>query len=224
MAPASDRLGFFNHWQGGFKFKNNDMIIIYILYAFSVLLLVYIGWSIYRKRSFTLDQAIAALSIVISIVLTIGINNAPKNNLTLDSSGRLFEEISGVPPTDEAIQVDLCTIERVKPVFLSPDEAWFQIKYEVSPSHEHPVFIAIRPLSTRSTIDIREFEYNPAGRLPDGVPKGKQTFNEDILVGLLFYGEYSTVTTDLSFSIYDDTKATLCSSIVEFPYRWSTQY
>jgi hypothetical protein len=91
-----------------------------------------------------------------------------------------------------------------------------QVKYFIDPAMVQPCFIGAYIPSKAAMAD---FELRPAGRR-NGVPKGEQSFSEDINIELHYLGLNPYVSSGIEVVIYD-AAGPRCSKFIAWGRQWS---
>lgn len=120
------------------------------------------------------------------------------------------------PVTGLAQDSPKCTIEAVKAVLARPDRVQFAVKYNIPTGHPKPCFIGAYVPSKTS---MGPFGITPAGRSPEGVPKGHRDFSDDVLFEVAYSGTQSYSASTMDVVIYDRDE-TLCTLRVNWVQLW----
>lgn len=108
-------------------------------------------------------------------------------------------------------------VQGIKRIVTTPTRVRFQVQYYISPKYPKPCFIgAYVPNKARAN---RNFGYRPAGRLPNGVPKGQKHFTDNIWVELEYRGSTAYTSRSLEVVIYDQ-QGTKKKQIINWGQRW----
>jgi hypothetical protein len=124
-----------------------------------------------------------------------------------------------VPPTPTlpVPTKPVCRVQGIKRVLTSSNKVRFQVQYYIPPSYPQACFIGAYVPNKANWGAC--FPYVPAGRLPDGVPKGQHHFADDIVVEVEYVCSQSYTSSTIEVVIYDQDR-TLCSSMVKWGQTW----
>jgi hypothetical protein len=109
----------------------------------------------------------------------------------------------------------VCSVQGIKRTDTSQSKVIFQVQYYVLPSYPRACFIGARVPENPSA-----FGYVPAGRLPNGIPKGQHYFEDNIAVQISYMGSQAFTSTKLEVMIYDQDQKELCSSVLNWGQTW----
>ncbi len=109
---------------------------------------------------------------------------------------------------------DKFQIFNVRSTFKSPSKEKFLIRYFITPKYNKPCFIGARIVGTNN------WSYIPAGRIPNGVPKGQINFRDNISLELNYTGSAPFTSKKIEFFIYTKEN-TLRSTRVNWVKTWS---
>jgi hypothetical protein len=127
----------------------------------------------------------------------------------------------GLDPREEFTSTahgnNTCSVQGIKRIETRPDRVRFQVQYYLSPDYPKAAFISAY-VPNRENQSSR-FRYDPAGRQPDGVPKGQHYFSDNIVVGVEYTGSQSYTSSTIEVVIYDKDE-NLCSSILNWGQTW----
>jgi hypothetical protein len=124
-------------------------------------------------------------------------------------------KIEKATPTPTAYRFE---IQGIDPATVLTHLVRFKIKYYIDPDFPRPCFISIHiPDNTSPNYD---FSYSPAGRLPDGVPKGQNNFADDIEVTVVYNGASPYTSRTLEVIIYDEHHRHLKKRIFYWGQTW----
>jgi hypothetical protein len=124
-----------------------------------------------------------------------------------------------VPPTPTlpVPTKPVCSVQGIKQILTSSNKVRFQVQYYIPPSYPQACFIGAYVPNKANWGTC--FPYVPAGRLPDGVPKGQHHFADDIVVEVEYVCSQSYASSTIEVVIYDPDR-TLCSSIMKWGQTW----
>ena len=77
-------------------------------------------------------------------------------------------------------------IQGIKRIFTSPTKVICQVQYYIAPTYPKPCFIGAYVPDKANWAP--GFSYKPAGRLPNGVPKGQKHFTDNIFFEVHYSG------------------------------------
>jgi hypothetical protein len=110
-------------------------------------------------------------------------------------------------------------IQGIKRIYTSPTLVRFQVQYYISPNYPKACYIgAYVPNKANWRTG---FSYRPAGRLPNGVPKGQKHFTDNITVEVHYKGTGTYTSTTLEVSIYTADK-TLRLTPINWGQTWGS--
>jgi hypothetical protein len=110
-------------------------------------------------------------------------------------------------------------IQGIKRIFTSPTRVKFQVQYYISPTYPKPCFISAYIPNKAS--QSPKFAYNPAGRLPDGVPKGQKHFTDNVTFEVHYTGSGSYTSSTIEVVIYNQVK-NLKTQILNWGQTWGS--
>lgn len=111
-------------------------------------------------------------------------------------------------------------VQGIKRIFTSPTKVKFQVQYYISPTYPKPCFIsAYVPNKANQSPN---FAYNPAGRLPYGVPKGQKHFTDNVTFEVNYTGSASYTSTIIEVVIYDSDR-NLKTQIINWGQTWGNE-
>lgn len=138
-------------------------------------------------------------------------------SITVPASGSISKDIMltcGPPAPTSA-----CRVDDIYEVLKTSNQAIFQVQYYVDPLYPEPVFIGAEPFPGWSN---GMFAFVPAGRLPNGIPKGQHSFSDNVTVGINYQGGSNSMTTStLKILIYDRNQE-VCSKVFNITLDWGT--
>jgi hypothetical protein len=120
-------------------------------------------------------------------------------------------------PTRPVPTKPVCSVQGIKRILTSSNKVRFQVQYYIPPSFPQACFIGAYVPNKANWGTC--FPYVPAGRLPDGVPKGQHHFADDIVVEVEYVCSQSYTSSTIEVVIYDQDR-TLCSSIMKWGQTW----
>lgn len=109
-------------------------------------------------------------------------------------------------------------VQGIKRVETRPDYVKCQVQYFIDPTYSQPCFVsAYIPDRVHQS---SHFHYNPAGRLPNGVPKGQVHFSNNIWFEAFFSGSAPFTTSTIEVALYDsaDNRDT---ALINWGQTWS---
>ena len=110
-----------------------------------------------------------------------------------------------------------CSVQGIKRILTTPSKVRFQTQYFISPDHPRPVFIsAYVPNRAHQS---GSFRYNPAGRLPAGIPKGQHHFGDNIVFEVEYIGTQPYTSSTIEVVIYD-SQGNICASVINWGQTW----
>ena len=110
-------------------------------------------------------------------------------------------------------------IQGIKRIYTSPTRVKFQVQYYIAPTYPKACFIsAYIPNKPNQS---PKFAYNPAGRLPNGVPKGQKHFVDNVTFEVHFRGPGTYTSTTIEVVIYDTDK-NLKTQIINWGQTWGS--
>lgn len=109
-------------------------------------------------------------------------------------------------------------LQGVKRVLVTPNKVRFQVQYFISPHYRKPCFISA--YVPRKSASSGKFSYNPAGRLPNGVPKGQKHFRDNVTFEVNFRGPGTFTSRTMEVVIYDNTKKILDTMMINWGQLW----
>jgi len=108
-------------------------------------------------------------------------------------------------------------INGIKRIVTDPDLVRFQVQYYIDPNYRKPCFIGVHV--PNSTAPNRNFSFVPAGRLPNGVPKGQKHFTDNIFVTLQYNSTTPYTSSQLEVIIYNSDR-TLKKETINWGQTW----
>jgi len=110
-------------------------------------------------------------------------------------------------------------VQGLKRVTTRPEYVKFQVQYFIDPAHPRACYIgAYIPDRAHASA---AFSFRPAGRAPDGVPKGQHYFADNVWFDASFMAATPFTSTTIEVVIYDST-GNLHSKIINWGQTWST--
>lgn len=106
----------------------------------------------------------------------------------------------------------------IKPICATPYKLELPVKYHIPESHPWPCYIGAFVPDRESRTST--FPFDPAGRKPDGIPKGLCDFNNDFTVGLRYVGSNPYTSSTIEIVLYD-THHTLTSKVFALNHKWT---
>ncbi|MBN2345534.1 MAG: hypothetical protein JXO51_04025 [Candidatus Aminicenantes bacterium] len=110
-------------------------------------------------------------------------------------------------------------IQGIKRIVTTPCRVVFQVQYYISPTYPKACFIGVNVPDRAHASSA--FGYKPAGRRPDGVPKGQKHFVDDITVELKYSGSGAFTSSTMEVKIYDIDGALKGSEIIRWGQTWA---
>jgi hypothetical protein len=108
-------------------------------------------------------------------------------------------------------------IQGIKRILTTPEKVTFQVQYYISPNYPKPCFIsAYVPNKINQS---SKFAYSPAGRFPNGVPKGQKHFTDNVNFTVHFNGPGEYTSNTIEVVIYDADK-NLKTTIINWGQKW----
>ena len=109
-------------------------------------------------------------------------------------------------------------IQGMKRIYTSANHVKFQVQYFIDPRYSQTCFIGawVPNIAGRNN----NFGFKPAGRLPNGVPKGQKHFGDNIVVEVLYSGATEYTSTTMELFIYNSSIPNLGSSIIRWGQTW----
>ncbi len=108
-------------------------------------------------------------------------------------------------------------IQGIKRIKTTPTKVVLQVQYYISPKYPKACYIgAYVPNKARMN---RNFGFNPAGRKPNGVPKGQKHFTDNVVVEVHYRGKKSFTSKTIEMTIYDGQK-TLHTKLINWGQTW----
>jgi hypothetical protein len=92
----------------------------------------------------------------------------------------------------------------------------FAARYEVPPNESGPFFIGAHVPCSGC-----DFGLVPAGRLPDGIPKGQHAFDPDVVFSLHFQGARPKTTDALDVFIYGADGVSVVTRTFDYTHSWA---
>lgn len=108
-------------------------------------------------------------------------------------------------------------VQGIKRIYTASHHVKFQVQYFIDPAYSQACYIGAH-VPNRAAASS-SFSYKPAGRMPDGVPKGQKHFADNVVVELLYSGATPYTSTTLEVSIYNGTR-NLAGSIINWGQTW----
>jgi hypothetical protein len=110
-------------------------------------------------------------------------------------------------------------VQGIKRIITTPTKVKFQVQYYISPTYPKPCFIGVYiPTKARTN---PHFSFKPAGRLPNGVPKGQKHFTDNITVEVNYLGTEPFISRTMEVVIYDPEK-NLKLQLIEWGQKWGS--
>jgi hypothetical protein len=113
-----------------------------------------------------------------------------------------------------------CGVQGIKRIYTSGSKVRCQVQYYIPPSHPNACFISAY-IPNRAN-QSSHFRYNPAGREPNGVPKGQHYFPDNIVFEAEYLGSQPYTSSMIEVVIYEKGQ-NLCSSIINWGQTWKTK-
>jgi len=109
-------------------------------------------------------------------------------------------------------------VQGIKRVVTRSNYVKCQVQYFIDPEYTLPCFVSayIPDRAHQSS----HFHYSPAGRLPNGVPKGQIHFSDNVWFDATFSGSTSFTTSTIEVVIYNSS-TNLDSSVINWGQTWS---
>jgi hypothetical protein len=108
-------------------------------------------------------------------------------------------------------------IQGIKRIFTSPNRVVFQVQYYISPSYPKACYIgAYIPNKAHMS---SKFALIPAGRRPNGVPKGQKHFSDNISFEMKYIGSGSYTSRTIEVVIYD-RNGNLKTQVINWGQTW----
>lgn len=112
-----------------------------------------------------------------------------------------------------------CEIRDIRLISGGPDMARFQVSYSIPPAITGPCFIGAYVPDMTTPGD--GFRYEPAGALPEGIPKGVQNFHDAVSFSVSYSGAQTLTTSTIEVILFEKDKI-LCSRTFVLQKRWET--
>jgi len=111
-----------------------------------------------------------------------------------------------------------CRIIGIRPVSQTPAKVFFKVEYFIPTTYRGAYFIGayIPNASAQSS----KFSYNPAGRRPNGVPKGSKTYSDNIRFDVQYIGVDPMTTNTIEVAIYNSSSQNVCSKVFNWSKTW----
>lgn len=113
-----------------------------------------------------------------------------------------------------------CSVQGIKRIFTSSNLVKFQVQYYIPSAYSKACFISAY-IPNQENMSSK-FRYLPAGKEPDGVPKGQHYFSDNVIFEAEYIGSLSFTSTTIEVVIYDKDK-NLCSSNINWGQTWEKQ-
>jgi len=113
-----------------------------------------------------------------------------------------------------------CGVQGIKRIYTSQNKVRCQVQYYIPPSHPNACFISAY-IPSRAN-QSSHFRYNPAGREPNGVPKGQHYFSDNVVFEAEYLGSQPYTSSTIEVVIYEKGQ-NLCSSIINWGQTWKTK-
>lgn len=110
-----------------------------------------------------------------------------------------------------------CRIDGIRAVQQRPDRVTFRVAYSIPPTYPEACYISARVPSAAEWSS--RFGVTPAGRRPDGVPKGTRRYASDVEFTVHFAGSQPMTTSTIEVQIYDRER-TLCTRVFPWQQTW----
>ncbi len=124
-----------------------------------------------------------------------------------------IKPVSGIIKPLKPIQYRF-EIQGIKRIMTRPDKIKFQVQYYISPGYPKACFIG-------AALPGKQYAHKPAGRLPNGVPKGQKHFTDNIVVELMYRGPDRYPASGFQVSIYDKDQKTLKTQRINYAHNWA---
>ncbi len=129
-----------------------------------------------------------------------------------DSSGNLCSRIFNFAKNWKRFD-----IQGIKRIYTEPNLVKFQVQYFIDPDYSPACYIGAYVPNSQTPSSA--FGYKPAGRSPNGVPKGQKYFNDNIVVELKYVGANPYTSATLDVVIYKEG-ARLLSQTINWGQTW----
>ena len=110
-------------------------------------------------------------------------------------------------------------IDGIKRISTTPTKVVCQVQYYISPTYPKPCFISAYVPNKAN--HAPNFSYNPAGRLPDGVPKGQKHFVDNVTFEVHYTGSGSYTSSTIEVVIYDPDR-NLKTQVFNWGQTWGS--
>jgi len=111
-------------------------------------------------------------------------------------------------------------IQGVKRVLTTPSNVKFQVQYYISPNYPKACYIG-GYIPDQANLSAK-FAYNPAGRKPDGIPKGQKHFTDNVNFEMKYLGPGTYTSDTIEVVIYDKEKI-LDRALINWGQTWSKE-
>ncbi len=112
----------------------------------------------------------------------------------------------------------VCQIQAIRPVHVGENLVRVQVQYFISPTHPKPCLIgAYVPNRANQSPSFGIRPANP----PGGVPKGQQSFRDDLFIEISYNGRTPASTETIEAVIYD-ADGNLCTSVLTLRRAWGS--
>jgi len=108
-------------------------------------------------------------------------------------------------------------IQGIKRILTTPELVKFQVQYFISPHYPKPCFISAY-IPNKAGMSSK-FGFRPAGRLPNGVPKGQKHFTDNVVFEAIFHDPRPYRSQTIEVVIYDADK-NLKTTIINWGQLW----
>lgn len=109
-------------------------------------------------------------------------------------------------------------VQGIKRIVTTPCKVVFQVQYYISPTYPKACFIGAY-IPDRAHMSSR-FGFVPAGRIPNGVPKGQHGFADNVTVDVAYVGSEPLRTSTIEVCIYD-ADSQLGSAVLNWGQTWT---
>ena len=109
-------------------------------------------------------------------------------------------------------------VQGIKRIFTSPSRVKFQVQYYISPTYTKACYIGayIPNQANRSS----KFGFNPAGRSPNGIPKGQKHFTDNVTFTMNYIGTGEYTSSTIEVIIYTADRI-LHKKLINWGQTWS---
>lgn len=111
-----------------------------------------------------------------------------------------------------------CRVIGIRPVVTTPAKVVFQVEYFIPISYRGPYYIGAN--IPNRTAHSTQIAYTPAGRRPNGVPKGRKSYRDNIRVEVQYIGVDPMTTNTMEVFIYNSSGNSVCSKVFNWSKTW----